>query len=507
MNKINNNEKKIAVILSIINTIVSAVVSIIYIPLLLSTIGKNEYGLYQLIGSIIAYFSTMYSSINASVMKYYTEYLIKEDYKKMENTLAISKRIFIFISIIIVIIAIPISYAFKSSFSANLTDNEIKESMFMFKIMILNILVYLNGSIYSASILAHEKFIFRKILDLAVTILQPISVLCLIKEYPRASTIVIIQLLLNIISLFICMYYSKNRLKVKVKYHYKDINLIKGIFSLSSSVLLISIADQIFWKTDQIILGSMYGTGIVAEYAIGAQFNSLFISAGVVITSVIVPMITKINQSENSSLELSNSFSKIGRYQAYLVLLMLTGVILFGKEFIIIIAGPDFLNAYVVALLLMVPYSIDLIQSSGNVILLVKNKNWYKAVILFTSSIINVGLTYLFAKRFGMYGAAFATTISIVTSSWILMNLVYSGVIKLDIALFWKKILPIIVFSFISLGIGLIIKKINISNIYIQFIVHGILYVIIYITIMFYFVMNVDEKSILNEFIKKLKKH
>ena len=87
----------------------------------------------------------MYSSINASVMKYYTEYLIKEDYKKMENTLAISKRIFIFISIIIVIIAIPISYAFKSSFSANLTDNEIKESMFMFKIMILNILVYLNS--------------------------------------------------------------------------------------------------------------------------------------------------------------------------------------------------------------------------------------------------------------------------------------------------------------------------------------------------------------------------
>lgn len=155
----------------------------------------------------------------------------------------------------------------------------------------------------------------------------------------------------------------------------------------------------------------------------------------------------------------------------------------------------------------MVPYSIDLIQSSGNVILLVKNKNWYKAVILFTSSIINVGLTYLFAKRFGMYGAAFATTVSIVTSSWILMNLVYSRVIKLEIALFWKKILPIIVFSFISLGIGLIIKKINISNIYIQFIVHGILYVIIYITIMFYFVMNVDEKSILNEFIKKLKKH
>lgn len=505
MNKINTNEKKIAVILSILNTMVSAIVSIIYIPLLLSTIGKNEYGLYQLIGSIIAYFSTMYSSINASVMKYYTEYLIIEDYEKMENTLAISKRIFIYISIFIVIIAIPISIAFKSSFSAKLTDYEINESMFMFKIMIINILVYLNSSIYSASILAHEKFIFRKTLDLAVTILQPISVLCLIKGYPRASTIVIIQLILNIISLIICMYYSKNRLQVKVKYHYKDKNLIKGIFSLSSSVLLISIADQIFWKTDQIILGSMYGTGIVAEYAIGSQFNSLFISAGVVIISVIVPMITRINQSENSSEKLSNSFSKIGRYQAYLVLLMLTGVILYGKEFIMIIAGADFLSAYSVALLLMIPYSVDLIQSSGNVILLVKNKNWYKAVILFTASIINVGLTYYLAKQYGMYGAAFATTISIVMASWFMMNIVYYKVIKLDIVLFWKEILPIIIFSFISLGFGLIIKKITVINIYIQFIIHGFLYVIVYIMIMYIFAMNVDEKSIIHETINKIK--
>ena len=104
-----NNNKKIAVALSIANTVISAIVSITYIPILLSNIGKGEYGLYQLIGSIIAYFSSMYTSLNASVMKYYTEYLIKNDEVKMENTLAISRRIFIVMSIIVVIISLPIT--------------------------------------------------------------------------------------------------------------------------------------------------------------------------------------------------------------------------------------------------------------------------------------------------------------------------------------------------------------------------------------------------------------
>ncbi len=498
-----NNNKKIAVALSIANTVISAIVSITYIPILLSNIGKGEYGLYQLIGSIIAYFSSMYTSLNASVMKYYTEYLIKNDEVKMENTLAISRRIFIIMSIIVVIISLPITFLFKSNFFKSLSEHELNEALFMFRIMIINIIVYLNGSVYSASILANEKFVFRKLLDLIITILQPISVLLMIKKYPYASTIVVIQLIMNIFLVIVCLYYSKRELNVKIKYHFKDDNLIRGIFGLSASVLLISIADQIFWKTDQIILGWLYGTETVAVYSIGSQFNSIFISTGVVITGVIVPMITRLNETPDKERKLSEIFTRIGRYQAYLVLLMLTGVILFGKEFIFIIAGKDFAGAYYVALLLMIPYSIDLIQSSGNVILLVKNKNWYKARILFISAILNVFLTFFFSKKYGMYGAALATTVSIIMASWIFMNRVYLKVIRLDIKMFWKNVIPIFGYAILSLFVGILIKKIKMSNFYIEFISHVMMYTISYFIIIFSMAMNSDEKNYIFGKIKK----
>ena len=49
------SERKIGVILSYVYTISQVLVNFIYIKLLLSIIGQSEYGLYQIVASLIAY--------------------------------------------------------------------------------------------------------------------------------------------------------------------------------------------------------------------------------------------------------------------------------------------------------------------------------------------------------------------------------------------------------------------------------------------------------------------
>ena len=51
------NQRKIGILVSYINILLQTLIGFIYVPILLYYIGKNEYGLYQLIGSFIAYFS------------------------------------------------------------------------------------------------------------------------------------------------------------------------------------------------------------------------------------------------------------------------------------------------------------------------------------------------------------------------------------------------------------------------------------------------------------------
>ena len=500
--KNDKKEIKIGSALGISHIFIQSIVSLIYIPLLLKGIGKAEYGLYQILGSIIAYFLAMEAPLSASVTRYYTLFKIENNREKMENTLAISRRIFLIISAIFTVLSIPSIFILRSVYAHSFTTWELKEATIMFIIMMLNIIVSLNNYIYVACINANEKFIFLKSVSIIFLILQPIAVVLFIRRQPSAYIIVIVQLIANIMISVIRMIYCKRKLGVKIIYHGKDKDLVKNIFSLSVFVLIVAIADQIFWKTDQLILGVKYGTELVSVYAVGAQINSMFISVGCVLNGLLLPTVTQLSKEENADEKLSLFFGKIARIQSYLILLMVTGVIAFGKEFIFIISDQTFADAYYIALLLMVPFSIDLIQNCGHSILQVKNLYHYKSITWGIIAVINLGLTFLFIYLYGMIGAALATTVSIVIGE-IIMNFIYYFKAKINILNFIKNVSFIWIAATCVFILSFLINKIIIDNIYLQFVLHVFIYVIAYILVML-IVMNKNERNFLNNSLKKI---
>ena len=88
------NKRQKGAVLSYINTFVQIFANLIYVPILLNSIGDREYGLYQLLASIIAYLSVMETSLSASVMRFYCKYKSLGQKEEMENTLGTSRLIF-----------------------------------------------------------------------------------------------------------------------------------------------------------------------------------------------------------------------------------------------------------------------------------------------------------------------------------------------------------------------------------------------------------------------------
>ena len=118
-----SKERKLGSVIGYIYTICQAVISIVYIPILLNGIGDSEYGLYQILSSIIAYFAAMETPLSASLLKYYSSY--KEDHNKikMENTLAIGKIIFIVFSFALIVLSIPVLVILRNVYAQTFTLN------------------------------------------------------------------------------------------------------------------------------------------------------------------------------------------------------------------------------------------------------------------------------------------------------------------------------------------------------------------------------------------------
>ena len=69
------NQRKLGIFLSYINIALQSLLGFLYIPILLHYIGKSEYGLYQLMGSLIAYFGIMDFGLSTAVIRFYAKYL------------------------------------------------------------------------------------------------------------------------------------------------------------------------------------------------------------------------------------------------------------------------------------------------------------------------------------------------------------------------------------------------------------------------------------------------
>lgn len=495
--------RKIGVILSYVYTISQVLVNFIYIKLLLSIIGQSEYGLYQIVASLIAYLKIMQSGLSVGVSRFYCVYRASNDKKNMENTLAIAQRIFYILSVIVFFLGIVLIFVVKEFYKSSFTPMELYESQIMMGILIVNMIVDINNIVYVVSITAEEKFTFLKVMDLLSVLVQPVVVLLVLYRIPYASVIVVIQLIINIVFSSIRKRYAMKKLNTTIKYHDNDKELTRSLINFSVITILALIADQIFWKADQLILGKMYGTAIVAVYSVGCQIYTNYMHFSTSISNVFMPKISKLYGDGSDMRPLSDLFVKIGRIQFLILGMVLIVFVLFGNEFINLWVGTGYTDAYIVAVVVMLAFTIDLVQNIGLTILQVANKYGFRAKMYFIIAILNIVSTVILAKVYGSVGAAISTAVSMVIGSGFIMNYYYSRKIHLDIKQFWKQILNILIFDLPILGAGYLISFITFNSGWLEFIVHCILTVGVYGIVIYLFAMDEYEKGMINKVLNK----
>ena len=73
------NQKKVGVILSYISQAIQILSGLIYTPIMLRLLGQSEYGLYQLVYSVVSYLSLLSFGFTASYMRFYSRAKAKKD--------------------------------------------------------------------------------------------------------------------------------------------------------------------------------------------------------------------------------------------------------------------------------------------------------------------------------------------------------------------------------------------------------------------------------------------
>ena len=449
------NQRKAGIALSYISMALHIVIGLIYVPILLHYLGKSQYGVYQLMGSLIAYMAIMDFGLSGTITRYYSRYLALEDEKNQANVLALSGIIYCVITVIMLLVGIIIYFNISTVFSNSLTNAELDKASQIFLIMLVNIAITIPSHIFTAVINSYERFVFIRILSIIQTILQPFVIIAVMQCKADVIGLVIVQTLFNIVLIAIKVYYSFNKLKIRIKLYNWDNSLMKEMIGFSFYIFLNMIIDQIYWRTDQIILGIFSGTSAVAIYSIASQLNKYYMNFSTRINGVFLPKISAISAKTEDMKEINRIFRKVGRIQFGIMTLILTGYILYGKSFIGHWVGQDFAQAYYMALILMGALLIPLIENMGIIILQAKNKHAFRSKIYLFIAVLNIILTIPLAKLYGGIGCAIATAFALFIGNVVIINVYYHKKIGIDIIAFAKEITSMTLPVLIALSIGI----------------------------------------------------
>lgn len=490
------NERKIGIILSYINVLAHTVIGFLYIPILLHYIGKSEYGLYQLIGSLIAYFSIMDFGLTNAIVRFYARYRALGDLKRIKNLLAVSLLLYGAVAAVL-LTAGGICYLFLDTiFGYNMTVQELLSARQLFLLLLFNIAINLLAMLFQAVINAEERFLFLKGTELFQLVMQPVLVILVLQEYPHAFSVALVQTILNCILILARIYYCFECLHISIHFYGWDKELLHDFRNLALSIFAVSFIDQVFLRSNQLVLGIIDGTDAVAVYSVAFLIYLNYSTLSTAISGVYLPHVTAMIAQKASVTELSALFNKIGRAQYFLLLLILTGFIIFGEQFIQLWAGSDFKSAYWMTLLIIVPFTIELIQNVGLAILQGMNQYTFRAKVYLVMGIINLALAVPLGMHWGGTGCAFATGLCMLLGNGVIMNWYYSRIVGLDISCFWKQIGKITFAGLLCLCIGFILNSWLVSDSLLLFGGKMFVYVLVYAGCMWKLVMNADEKGL-----------
>lgn len=498
------NQKKAGVLLSYLSQAIQVLSGLLYTPIMLRLLGQSEYGLYQLVYSVVSYLSLLSFGFSASYMRFYSRAKAQEDEDEVSRLNGMFTVIFLVITAVCVLCGFVMLANIEVIFAGGLTTAEYSTARILLALMVLNLALTFPNSVFDAFTSAHERFFFQKLLVCLQNILNPFLALPLLVMGYGSIGMVCVTSFLTIAKLVVNVWYSLKRLHIHFIFRGFKFGLLKEMWIFTFFIFLNQIIDQINWSVDKFLLGRLAGTTAVAVYGLGGQINTMYLQFSTSISNVFVPKVNKIVATSDNNDGLTKLFTKIGRVQFIVLGLILTGFVFFGKSFMNFWGGEGYGDSYYVALWLILPVTVPLIQNLGIEIQRAKNKHKARAVVYFFIAIANVFISIPLIKQFGPIGASIGTAISLFAGNILFMNWYYQNRIGINIWYFWKNIARFIPALVIPCIVGTTIKIFIPMNNFIMMCALIIVYAIVYCLSMYFFGMNDAEKQMVMGPVKKI---
>lgn len=335
MTDTSKNNKRIAknTLLLYIRTLFLLFVMLYSSRVVLNTLGVSDYGIYNVVGGIVAMFGFINASMSSATQRYITFALGKGDITRLKTVFSTALQIHFLIALIIVILGETIGFWFMYT-QMQIPAERMNAAFWVLQCSIISTVIMIISVPYNADIIAHEKmsaFAYISILD-AILRLAVVYLLLVFSS----DKLILYAILLLVVQIFIRFCYSIycNKHFEESKYHHVfDKSLFKEMTGFAGWSMFGNLSAVLFNQGLNMLLNVFFGPVVNAARAVAVQVQSAIQQFVGNFQMALNPQITK-TYAKGEMNEMHKLMFRSAKFSFYL-LFLLSLPVLFETNFIL----------------------------------------------------------------------------------------------------------------------------------------------------------------------------
>ena len=390
-----------------VRTIITMIISFFTARVTLQVLGVDDYGLNNLVGSVVALFSFLNASMGTAVQRFFNIEIGKGNDERLGKVYGVGLYLHIIVAFITVVVAEIFAIFFLSKM--NIPPERLFAAQVVFQISILSMALNIVNVPNYALLKAREMFDKMAMVEIVQALLRLVVLYFLyIISYDKLIVFSALNLGVTfyyVISIFVMArkYPESHNLPCKEK------DLVREMLSFIS-LLVVTVLAEFGRKQGLVMLINLFfGLAINAAYAIAVQVSNMVNTFVLNIKQPIVPqmMASYGAGDKNAMFQLINYGTKI----TALMMLILTLPIIFEIDYLLELwlkTPPEYSSPLVILVLVNINISsftyflYQGVHATGNI---TKQQIWMSSLF-----VVNIMLIYVFFKLgFNFYYALYIT--------------------------------------------------------------------------------------------------
>ncbi len=383
--------------------------SIIITPIVVTSLGIKEYGIYTFFNTVISLLGLLDFGISTAISKYLAEYYAQKDFEKIKRLLGTALTIFTAIGVIGFVVFVIGS--FIPSLSTTLADYSHYKVGLIFAGLTFFIMV--STSIYSISFAALQRFDISSKIGIVILTVQQISILVLVLMGYSINAIFVIQFFISLLSFLIQRKLAKGILpELPKKFLWDKVEAIK-CYKFGLTTFINNIATTSLTYLDRLIIPFFLGPSSLTYYSLPGNITNRIPSLSNSLTVILFPMASGLSGTGDIE-KIRNLYIRSFRLITVVAAAITVTTLAYAHQILQYWISAEFADkATVVLIILAFTNFVLALASPLSNFLLGLGKLKFITTLSITMAVLNTVLLVILIPFAGINGAAWAYLLSL----------------------------------------------------------------------------------------------